>query len=125
MTNSPKVYNSENRAIRFFEIMKKIFTILLVGVACLALSSCGANKNDGESVKKGDGSNWYVEPISIGAKSIGLIHSTFDCPTVKNGVIPNVYRSGKKYEHSFCTKCMNEELIEKWYEWFEEGEKEK
>ena len=96
--------------------MKKILIILL---ACCALSACG------DRVKKGDGSNWYVEPISIGEYSRSLIHSTFDCPTIKNGVIPNVRIVGKKFRHSFCTKCMNEELIKKWYEWFEKKEKEK
>ncbi len=100
--------------------MKKILIILL---ACCALSACGANSSADENVKKGDGSNWYFEHISIGATGIGLIHSTFDCPTVKNGVIPNVCKTGEKYGHSFCTKCMNEELIEKWYERFEEKEK--
>ena len=107
--------------------MKKILAVLLIGLACLSFASCNNDKESSEEIKKGDGSNWYFESISIGAKSIGLIHSTFDCPTVKNGVIPNVCMTGKKYkyEHSFCTKCMNEELIEKWYEWFDEAEKEK
>lgn len=100
--------------------MKKIFTILLVGVASLALSSCGANKNDGESVKKGDGSKWYFEPTNTADNKFAIIHSTFECPSIENGAIPNVRYVGEKFSHSFCTKCMNEELIEKWYEWFEE-----
>ena len=105
--------------------MKKILAVLLIGLACLSFASCNNDKESSEEVKKGDGNNWYLEPISIGAKRIGLIHSTFDCPTVKNGVIPNVRFVGEEFRHSFCTKCMNEELIEKWYEWFDEAEKEK
>ena len=106
--------------------MKKIFTILLVGIACLALSSCGANKNDGESVKKGDGSKWYFEPTNTADNLYAIIHSTFECPSIENGAIPNVRYLDKddKFRHTFCTKCMNEELIEKWYEWFEKKEKE-
>ena len=90
--------------------MKKILIILL---ACCALSACG------DRVKKGDGSNWYLEPISIGARRFWLVHSTFDCPSVKNGVIIAIPADNKP-GHTFCTKCMNEELIKKWDEWGEE-----
>ena len=103
--------------------MKKILTILLIGLACFSLTACNnEEKENNEEIKKGDGSNWYLEPPTTGNTYKGLIHSTFDCPTVKNGVIPNAWLSGKKSSHSFCTKCMNEELIEKWYEWFDENE---
>ena len=104
--------------------MKKIFTILLVGLACLSFASCNNDKEISEEVKKGDVSNWYYEIISIGAMNKCLIHSTFDCPSVKNGVIP-IRFVGDNPGHSFCTKCMNEELIKKCYEWFEEREKAK
>ena len=93
--------------------MKKILLILLAG---FALSACNDTKENNQE--------WYIEPITIGQiRFFGLIHSTFDCPTVKNGVMPNFYL-GARHFHSFCTKCMNEELIEKWYKWEEEKKNE-
>ena len=64
---------------------------------------------------------WYFEPISIGNQKSGIIHSKFDCQAVKNGVIPNICFPECRFRHSFCTKCMNDELAQKWYKWYEEG----
>ena len=97
--------------------MKKIFTILLVGIACLALSSCGANKNDGESVKKGDGSRFYAEFAAVGDIHFYIQHSTMHCPAIKSGT-----RTGKtfgcyyndKYRNTFCPKCMDDDLAAEW-----------
>ena len=94
--------------------MKKIFTILLVAVACFALSSCG--------VKKGDGSRFYAEYAGAGKLTFCIQHSTMHCPAIKNGT-----RNCKNFDwyyfddwqNTFCSKCMDEELIEKWYELFE------
>ena len=124
--------------------------ILILLTACCALFSC-FDTTDKQKVKTdtdwdaesyndfedlllvGEGSiyqhpdnksKWYFEPITIGFEKNGIIHSSFDCPTVKNGVIQNAC-SSEKLNHSFCTKCMNNELIEKWSEWFEEKKKER
>ena len=98
--------------------MKNILAVLLIGLACLSFASCNNDKESSEEVKKGDVSNWYYEIISIGAMNKCLIHSTFDCPSVKNGVIPIRFVGDEP--GPCCTKCMNEELIKKCYEWFEE-----
>ena len=65
-------------------------------------------------------SKWYFEPITIGFQKSGIIHSSFDCPSVNNGVIQNAY-SPVKLNHSFCTKCMTEELISAWNKWHDEN----
>ena len=92
-------------------MMKKILTILLVGVACFALSSCGANSSADENVKKGDGSKWYQEFCIVSGQYYPLTHSTLDCPAIKNGV--RIDRDRR--DTYFCTKCVDEELIDKWY----------
>ena len=111
--------------------MKKILTILLVGVACFALSSCGANSSADENVKKGDGSKWWGEHTGVivcGEYPVLLIHSTLDCPAIVNGVLTadDVYKlyggsNDTYWSTPFCTKCMDEELIEKCKEWINKG----
>jgi hypothetical protein len=93
--------------------MKKIFSILLVAVACFALSSCG--------VKKGYGSKFYGEPVSMGEFRIFLQHSTMHCPAIKNGTNSSCYHSNIETRNTFCSKCMDEELIEKWHEWIKKN----
>lgn len=63
---------------------------------------------------------WYFEPISIGNQKNGIIHSSFDCHTVNNGVIQNAY-SPLKLNHSFCTKCMTKEGIAEWGKWYDDA----
>ena len=98
--------------------MKKIFTIFLVAVVSLALSSCGA--------KKGDGSKFYGEPVSMGDSYIYIQHSTMHCPAIKNGT--RNCKSDKNFggffydirHNTFCSKCMDDSLIAKWTRRYEE-----
>ena len=106
-------------------MMKKILTILLVGVACFALSSCGANSSADENVKKGDGSTFYVEHIAFSDyKWHCILHSTMNCPAIKYGTHKTRY-GAEKLRYYFCNKCMDEQLVEKWEKKFKEANKEK
>ena len=80
---------------------------------CILIKHC-----DGEE-------KWYFEPIDIANHKHGVIHSKFSCRAVRYGVVPNICLPEFKFRHSFCTQCMNEALIEKWYEWFKKGESRK
>ena len=110
--------------------MKKILTILLIGLACLSFASCNNDKESSEEVKKGDGSCFYGEPTSIDGRKFYLFiqHSTMNCPAIKNGTrkgaaFPSVIPEGVCAANTFCSKCMDNELVEKWEKWLEEKEK--
>lgn len=68
------------------------------------------------SVKKGDGSNFYAEPLFLGGSNVNdycLQHSTINCPAIRNGVQRNVYKLNG-YNNTFCSLCMSDELITMW-----------
>ena len=69
--------------------------------------------------KKGDGSHFYVEPIYKNKNFVYWTHhSTLDCPEIKEAV----FRDGYVYEKEknlFCSKCMDDSLINKWHKWYE------
>lgn len=63
-------------------------------------------------VKKGDGSYFYNEQVSIGSEGGFYVHhSTLDCPAIKNGVQRNFTYTTRQDKNLFCTKCMDDELI--------------
>ena len=70
------------------------------------------------SVKKGDGSNFYAEPMALASTSsyvndYYIQHSTINCPAIRNGVQRNVYKING-YNNTFCSLCMSDELITMW-----------
>lgn len=74
------------------------------------------------SVKKGDGSNFYAEPIYLGSSGtyineISIQHSTINCPAIKNGTQRNCYKIDP-YNNTFCSLCMSDELITMWNDRF-------
>ena len=103
--------------------MKKILTILLIGLACLSFASCNNDKESNEEIKKGDGSRFYAEFAAVGNKIFYIQHSTMHCPAIKSGT-----RTGEKfgwfyYEESlntFCPKCMDDSLAAEWTRRYEE-----
>lgn len=63
---------------------------------------------------KGDGSVWYCEAINNGNDN--LYHSISTCPYIRNGINKNWGFTNHNYrkQHSqFCSKCMDDYLIEK------------
>lgn len=63
-------------------------------------------------VKKGDGSCFYNEQVSIGSEGGFYVHhSTLNCPAIKNGVQRNFTYTTRQDKNLFCTKCMDDELI--------------
>ena len=109
----------------FFEIMKKILAVLLIGLACLGFASCNNDKDSSEEVKKGDGSTFYVERIAFTSyKWHCILHSTMNCPAIKYGTHKTQY-GVEKSRYYFCNKCMDEQLVEKWEKKFKEANKEK
>lgn len=74
------------------------------------------------SVKKGDGSNFYAEPMALASTSsyindYYIQHSTINCPAIRNGVQRNVYKINGYY-NTFCSLCMSDELITMWNDCF-------
>ena len=74
------------------------------------------------SVVKGDGVNFYAEPIYLGGTSSFvnenyIQHSTINCPTIHNGVQRNCYKLDA-YSNTFCSICMSDVLITKWNDRF-------
>jgi hypothetical protein len=113
--------------------MKKI--LFFLAICCLAACS-NVNKeelkkeilseikshNNQPTVKKGDGSNFYGEPVYIGSSGsyyneIEIQHSTISCPAIKNGIQRNIYKLDP-YHNTFCNICMNDELITTWNQRF-------
>lgn len=66
---------------------------------------------------RGDGSNFYNEPIKVGSDDMHIHHSTLNCPKIQKGVLRNCYKLDY-YCNTFCPYCMNDELIDKWTKWF-------
>lgn len=69
-------------------------------------------------VKKGDGNNFYAEPIFLGSNGtyineIDIQHSTINCPAIRNGVQRNCYKTNA-YNNTFCNLCMTDALITIW-----------
>ena len=107
--------------------MKKILAVLLIGLACLSFASCNNDKESSEEIKKGDGSCFYGEIIPFGNSEFIILiqHSTMNCPAIKNGTRKGrAFRQGEYDKlNTFCSKCMDNELVEKWEKWLEEKEK--
>ena len=95
--------------------MKKILTILLIGLACLSFASCNNDKESSEEVKKGDGSRFYAEITPLGSIEKHVI-------LIQHG--PAIKGSSDGVINTFCSKCIDFELVEKkWEKWLEEKEK--
>ena len=98
----------------------------LLLLSCISLLSCSNNNSDlkkeikdeiiselrqkNMSVIKGDGSNFYAEPISIGGNEHYIHHSTLNCPAINVGVQRNCYKING-YNNIFCHYCMDDQLI--------------
>lgn len=75
--------------------------------------------------KKGDGSHFYAERIYKNKDFVYFTHhSTLDCPEIKEGVRRDGYYHERILNH-FCSKCMDDSLINKWYKWYERKEAER
>lgn len=61
-------------------------------------------------VSKGDGTNFYAEPVSIGGYEHYIHHSTLNCPAINAGVQRNCYKINA-YNNIFCHSCMDDQLI--------------
>lgn len=61
-------------------------------------------------VTKGNGSNFYAEPISIGGSDYYIHHSTLNCPAINVGVQRNCYKI-YGYSNTFCHYCMDDQMI--------------
>ena len=113
-------------------VMKKLFLIFI----CCCLAACSnINKeelkkeiiaelqsNEQQTVVKGDGSNFYAEPVYLGSSSeyineIYIQHSTINCPAIHNGGQRNCYKLNAYY-NTFCSVCMSDVLISKWNDRF-------
>ena len=101
--------------------MKKVFLLMTI---CTLVACNNMNKEEQESsnnhptVKKGDGSNFYAEPVYLGSNGtfideIYIQHSTINCPAIRNGAQRNCYKLDPYY-NTFCSLCMNDELISIW-----------
>lgn len=66
---------------------------------------------------KGDGSSFYNEPIKVGSDDMYIHHSTLKCPKIQKGVLKNC-NYVDYYSNTFCSFCMDDELIHKWTKWF-------
>ncbi len=76
---------------------------------------------DNATIKKGEGSFFYNEVVSIGDKEYYVHHSTLECPAINNGVQLNCYKK-YGYNNLFCSKCMDFFLILKFEnEYFPNG----
>ena len=76
------------------------------------------SSNNQSTIKKGDGSNFYAEPVYLGSSGtyindINIQHSTINCPAIKNGAHRNCYKLDP-YHNIFCSLCMTDELISMW-----------
>ena len=74
--------------------------------------------NECPTVVRGDGNNFYAEPVYLGSSSgyineIYIQHSTINCPAIHNGAQRNCYKLNG-YSNTFCSVCMSDELITKW-----------
>lgn len=80
------------------------------------------SSNKQPSAVKGNGRNFYAEPVYLGGSGtyineIYIQHSTINCPAIRNGAQRNCYRLGP-YNNTFCSWCMNDELITMWNQRF-------
>lgn len=67
-----------------------------------------------QSIKKGNGTYFYNEPVSIGGSEHMINHSTLKCPAIKGGVQRD-YRFTAEYrrgDNLFCPICMDDSLID-------------
>lgn len=107
-------------------------TITIFTLVCFCLGSCTdkdklkqelkeelkkelkAEFQTNQSVKKGDGTYFYNEPVSIGGERNMINHSTLKCPAIKGGVQRD-YRltaESRKGNNLFCHECMDDKLID-------------
>ncbi len=111
--------------------MKKILFLIPILVLCSCVDKEQIKKEIKEDFKKelvtsldsmqmhikGDGSNFYNEYVKVGSFEYDVHHSTLDCPRIQNGVTRNCYKNDY-YSNTFCSFCMDDELIDKWTKWF-------
>lgn len=65
-----------------------------------------------EEVQKGYGNYFYNEQVSIGGEGYYIHHSTLECPAIKGGVKRNFTYTNSEDRNLFCSKCMDDALIE-------------
>lgn len=69
--------------------------------------------------KKGDGTNFYSEEVIEGNGVYDrhmIYHSTPDCQAIKDGIKKNTAYTNRELRmrrSTFCSKCMDEKLIDK------------
>ena len=120
--------------------MKNIFLLIVIGTFCACnninkeelkkeiISELKANTQ--QTLKKGDGSHFYSEPVYLGSSGtfiheVDIQHSTINCPAIRNGVQRNCYKLNP-YDNTFCSVCMTDELITMWNNrFFPDGYKKK
>lgn len=110
------------------EFTKKQLIVAVAAVAVIALSFVGGYfVGFGSGVKstenpKGNGEHFYMEcykgssPSSYDTADQLLYHSTLDCPNILTGATIDSFgiyyvRTKRRVPYFFCSKCMNEELI--------------
>jgi len=71
-----------------------------------------------QQITKGDGTVFYNEPIKVGTDAMYIHHSTLNCPKIQKGVLRNCFYSSDFYSNTFCSYCMDDELINEWIKWF-------
>lgn len=100
--------------------MKKCLLFLM---SCLILTACNSYKEkikeeildelkSEEVVQKGQGFYFYNEQISIGGEGYYIHHSTLECPAIKGGVKRNFTYTRAEDRNLFCSKCMDDALID-------------
>lgn len=65
------------------------------------------------TVVKGDGYHFYNEQILIGSDGYYIHHSTLDCPVIYGGVKRDFTYTNAEHRNLFCSKCMDDDLINK------------
>lgn len=111
--------------------LNRTYFILLFSIIT-SMSSCGDKDqlknqikkevlseigNNNSHLIKGDGSNFYGEPISIGRDDYYIHHSTLNCPLIQVGVQRNWYKISES-NNIFCHLCMNDDLITRFHKRF-------
>lgn len=62
--------------------------------------------------QKGNGWNFYNEQVCIGEDGGYYIHhSTLECPAIQSGVQRNFVYTNREDRNLFCSKCMDDVLI--------------
>lgn len=69
-------------------------------------------KNNTSKIEKGDGSVFYNEQVSIGRGEYYVHHSTLRCPYIRKGVQRNFSYTNREDFNLYCSKCMDDNLID-------------